>query len=842
MPGSKSAVNIVVSDNSDEDIFAGYDPTVRSSSSKRPTPVRDRRPVTSDPKPQTFIEDFGEIDMKNSRRRGRVQTERPTTSPGAIQNIPPSNEFKPIKTSIEESPREDPVKTESKGGLPPKKTMLRLETFNEGGESNPDTSKKSGPAEENKGLAQSTFREGQDPQVSARDTSLDKQLDKFAAMPVTQKTGVNKLDISPLGTPLHQTLKEEKNISTMLTPNMEKQLQFMFPNPNDQFVKNYLRETEEMYKKRIKEMEEYYEQRHQALKNAIEQERKQMEDYLKRESELMKKEKDEFKESMNNLLEQERARMKELFRIEMESKEKVHKYEMERQKHVYEEQYKTIKQQFESQAKLNSLADEIRMSSTKIMVLSDKLESGKILDERTKEVQLLEKEKELREKEMWIQHEKQMLAGEKSRLEKAKAQIEEKEAEMEKTLEKERSWIKSEYARLTALQESMNNFEEMKRKEIEKEKKALQEEKLKFEKDKIELLRELKEKNNEVELKMKLFEEKRKGIEDILQKGEKELKERQEEVEEIRRLLLIQQQEMNIKIKEIQEKERDTLRKANQIEEKMEILDRELKYVEKEKKEVLELNRMAKENAELVNQMQHEKDLENEKLRAIKFELDQYAEHIRHRESSLEREKQDILQTHKSLQEARVSQVKDFSQSLGHQPRKSMQELFSIMNTQTERKKEGALTHKRAESAYSGKITFRPSSNVTSSNVPSTTISRNASMVGLHSKRSSMDYQADPLGAIKDYKKIELSSNKTSLTNLHSPVRKTTRGFDLFSYMNELKRLEKHQDENMNYILSQRDSLLKDQVGLESEKANLLMSGMSEYTTTLTSSRLKASK
>jgi len=790
-----------------------------------------QRPLTTEAKPiTTLTDDFTDITITASRRNKRTATTkdftRPYTSPGVLEkdsafSVDDNKSITDLGgiTPAEYKAQDDDEAAQSeylaqlsrgreKRG-PSSQSRIKLDTQSDVGGIKDNTPRKS-PVSVQEGYStkDSFFPGGEEKKNNYRNELLDPntsnkpneftpnitgvsrrgnraETKKFDSTKDDQMSGITKPFTAPEGDSMIGRLDSQKNLP-----------------PVDSNIKSYLHETEELYKKRLKETEEYYEQRFKQLKATLEEEKKKWEEAHQREIELLKKEKEDLKENLNVAVERERARLQELHKLEMESKEKLHKYEIERQRHLAEEQNESLKRQLEAQIKLNGLVEEIRLSSTKINALSEKLEHEKVNEDEKKKLELFTKEKALEDRERKLNHERELIEAERRRLDKVKADLELRELESQKNLEKERELIKNEYNRLTELQESIRNMESERKKELELEKKAFESRKNQLERENLDIKEEYNRKFHELELQNELFEVRKQEFEQMMEKSEESLRKKHEEADNIRKRLTLQEAESLRKLKNIEQKELLLSKQADDLQTKIDLFEMERLAFEREKIQVQELAKKIKEESEIINKFKREFDSEKEKNTRLKLELDKYAMNIQNEKKKIEEEKTNLSIMHKTLEGLRYNYVKDLSTNIDRPTSAAVMGL-----TRDNFASNTTLTHKRSGSIL-------PDAEDKARETGFSNIEVKARHTYSDNKRVDT---SDKFVLLKDAKRTDFRKPDID------PSRLTTfKPFNLKGYMDQLKEYDKYTSSNQTYITLEKEGLINNKLQLETGYLNKL--------------------
>lgn len=421
----------------------------------------------------------------------------------------------------------------------------------------------------------------------------------------------------------------------------------------------YLKETEEYYKKRSKESEEYYENRYKQLKKAVEEEKTKWEEIHEKELKLVKKENEDLKENMNKYLERERERIKEMFALEMESKEKIHSYELQRQRHQFEEENLSLKKQLEAQAKLNSLADEIKTSSNKLISLSDKMENGKSGASFGMKGDFREKEKQLEDMEKRLRHELEMVNDERKRLDRIRLEIETRDREERESMEKERGSVRQEYTRLNELQDSIRKQELDKMRNLEKEKTLYQLEREKLEKESQRTKEEYSRKYHELEVQVELHNVKKNEFDKILDKTEIDFLKKQEEIEATMKRLTGIETDLMRRVKELEHKEALVRKSSDEVQRRLDLLELDRITFEKERNQVLKIADQTREDNEKITRFRLDFEDEQQKNMLLRSELAGFATSLKNERNQLAEERNNFANMSKALETLKHDYVKE---------------------------------------------------------------------------------------------------------------------------------------------------------------------------------------
>ena len=815
-----------------------------------------QRPATMESKPiTTLTDDFTDINITASRRnKGRATTTketRPYTSPAmiekdsAISGDDNLTDFGGITPAEYKGDDEDAVHSEylahvTKGREKRGATTqprIKLDTQSEAGGNIKDHTPKKSPVSVQEGFStkESFFPGGEERKkeyISNRNELLDPNTSNKANEFTPNITSVSRRG-NRAETKKMDGVKTDDQLSGITKPftpaegnsiigiKVDSQKNI----PVDAALKSYYNESEELYKMRLKETEDYYEQRFKQLKSSLDEEKKKWEEAHQREIDLLKKEKEDLKDSLALNVERERTRLTELHKLELESKEKLHKYEIERQRHLAEEQNESLKRQLEAQIKLNALADEIRLSSTKINALSDKLEHEKIAEEEKKKMDLFTKEKALEDRERKLNHEKELLEAEKRKLEKMKSDFEARELELQKNLEKERELIKNEYNRLTDLQESIRNMENERKRDLELEKKAVESKKAQIEKENLDIKEDLNRKYQELELQNELLETRKQEFEEMMEKSEEALRKKHEEVDNIRKRLTLQEADMLRKLKNIEQKELFISQQADELQTKIDLFQMERLSFEREKIQIQEIAGKTREESEVINKFKREFDSEKEKNNRLKLELDKYAFNLQNEKKRVEEEKSNLNIMHRTLEGIRYNYVKDLSNNLD-KPMSATNMNFNPMNVTTKdhfTSNTSLLNHKRSGSVF-GEVEEKARETTTGFN-----------SLGRATYSDNKKHEtSDKFILLKDAKHSDYRKTDAD------PMRNTNfKPFNLKAYMDQLKEIDKSTTNNQTFITLEKEGLIQSKLQIHNGHLHKLKTITGSELTSKSSPRFK---
>lgn len=602
----------------------------------------------------------------------------------------------------------------------------------------------------------------------------------------------------------------------------------------------YMKETEEYYRKRSKESEEYYENRFKQLKKAMEEEKAKWEEIHEKELKLVKKENEDLKENMNKHLERERERIKEMFALETESKEKIHSYELQRQRHQFEEENYSLKKQLEAQAKLNSLADEIKNSSNKLISLSDKMEHGHSGASFGIKGDFKEKEKQLEDLEKKLRHELEMVNDERKRLDRIRLEIEGRDREERETMEKERANLRQEYTRLNELQDSIRKQELDKMRNLEKERTLYQMEREKLEKESQRTKEEYSRKYHELEVQVELHNIKKNEFDKVLDKTEMEFLKKQEEIEATMKRLTGIETDLMRRVKELEHKEMMVRKSSEEVQRRLDLLELDRITFEKERTHVIKMADQTREDNEKIARFRHDFEDEQQRNVQLRSELAAFAASMRNERDQLAEERNNFANMSKALETLKHDYVKE----IGLGQRKALAETHRPPLHNRERSQDSMLDKAPFINATTGAATwgsgqknpqgrenrynegfgasgavYPPNDRLVRLKDLKDSIAGDASM--WRELRSGDEIKKAAEENSKVFKKMMHNSDgfqnwakSTSNTEMMKPQQ--SEKFDYNSYMAQLKQFDRTSNINQSYIEMEREELLMKKISSNS--------------------------
>lgn len=544
---------------------------------------------------------------------------------------------------------------------------------------------------------------------------------------------------------------------------------------------------EETIKKVLKDTEDYYKGALEDLKKHHREEKEKWEAAHAKEVELLKKEKSMLLEQMEVSLQRERDRLKELHQLELQSKDKMHSYELERQKHLLEEQAESLKKQLEAQIKLNALAEEVRLSSNKLQTLSDKIDAEKRFDDNSKKRELDERERLTEEREMKIKADLDILEREKQRYDRLLMDLDEKENEAMRKIDREKTLVAQEYRRLSELQESLKQAELEKRRELTNEKAQLENLRVKLEKESLEIKEEYRKKYADLEIQISLFEEQKKEFLRQHSEDEKILRRKIDEADALRKKIAQEESELLKKLKNAEIRELQLVKMTDELQTKLDLLNMERSTFEQEKLKVHEIAKRASEEMEFVNKFKMEFDMEKEKNHRMKIELDSYATTLQKERLKIDEEKASLTLLQKTLEGMRYGYVKELSTGGG---------------TTTQ-----GVSGKPPVSNLRATATAGFPMKGNDSDAPH----QRSGSVGLTHADSGKNFN-ETAGAIGPGGDRSFSRGRERSEGKRPSLNKS---FDLGSYMEQLKHLDKSSSVHNDYILKEKENLIRNKINIE---------------------------
>lgn len=545
---------------------------------------------------------------------------------------------------------------------------------------------------------------------------------------------------------------------------------------------------DEITKKMLNDTNEYYKGMIEELKKHHKDERARMEEGHQRAIEILKKEKQLLLEQMELNLQREKDRLTEIHKQETESLERLHKYEIEQERRLAEENSENLKKQLEAQIRMNSLAEEFRTSSSKISTLFEKIGYDKASEDQGKKRELEARERALEEREMKIRNDIAILEKEKSRYDRLLADLESKESEILRRAEEEREVIRKEYLRLSELQDQLKEKEIEQKKEILQEKMALEQIKNKKERENLEIIEEYKRKYKELELRIQLFEKEKNEFTRMTEETEQDLRRRTKEADEVRQQLAIMEAECHKKLKANEMRELATVRGLDELKTKLDVFESERSAFEREKIKVHEIAKKAKEESEVINKFKREFDAEKDRLMRMKAELDAYSTSLQNEKLKLDREKIEVAQLKRLLEGMRYGYVKTFETDPGVLTPRRAKDLMFDKNTQETKKQK---PHAATTQNFFIKDQLSPIQ---------------------HANEYEPRIGLEPSFSVNDLRE-QINGNGARTERIKEKKRSSSRGnFDLKSYMNELKNLDKASAINGEYVVKEKESLIRNKV------------------------------
>lgn len=598
----------------------------------------------------------------------------------------------------------------------------------------------------------------------------------------------------------------------------------------DALTYGHLKETEEYYKRRTKETEEYYENRYKRLKEAIEEEKAKWEEIHEKELKLLRKENEDLRENMNRHLERERERMREMMSLEIESKEKIHRYELQRQRRMFEEENDSLKKQFEAQTKLNNLADEIKTSSKKLISISDKIEVGGGSLAHGPRGELRDREKQVEELERKLKHELEMVNDEKKRLDRIRLELESRDNLEKQSLEKERELLRQEYNRLNDLQDSIKKQETDKARSLEKERMMYEVERVKLEKEEMTLKEEYNTKYHELEVQAEVVEMRKREFEKVLDKTEAKFLLQKEELERTTKRLAAIEMDLVARVKELEYKEMQVSKGAEEVQKRMDLLELERITFEKERGQILKMaDATRKENAAF-RKFRQDFEAEKEDTMRLKGDLTVFAANLRKERNKISEEKSNINMLQKTLEGLKHDYVKEITLGQQKPVEITAQSMYPIETSQETSPTKQSYVYKSPRSpswGYTSKA-YTDKENVVVNSVtsPQAVPMNSDRYVRLKDLRKDVnngrhERKITPIIVVEEPRIIYEDSVKSStkkerkfedpddwmknITPKGIPVLGDT--FNYRSYMAELKEFDKVSNKNQGYVVTEEEGL-----------------------------------
>jgi len=820
-----------------------------------------QRPQTTEAKMTRDEDEIGEINIGFSRRGGKtaVTKERPFTSPGNMGNVKPVTEAK-IAGDIEEDDDDDvpseylsTVLSRDRKDAKKPTTNLKFASSSGTGTAKISSPTNAGDSTTPKKSPRSEFVTSKEGFYANKEVTISQLIEEkkdggnFSRNPVgilgkkelqePQNQQGQAKSVASIGNPLlrnridghgHTVSSQLSGGSGFGEGSLKDGHGIVLDIGKDGTLQGYMREVEEHYKRRSKEAEEYFENRYKQLKNSLEEEKRKWDEIHEKEVKLLKKENEEIRESMNKQMERERERMKEMFNLELESKDKVHKYELERQRHIFEDENDSLKKQLEAQAKLNSLADEIKESSNKLFSISNKIETDKGSGSFGVKGELRQKEKKLEDLERKLLHELEIVNNEKKRIDRMREELETRETEDRQELQKEKEHIRQEFARLTELQEALRRQELEKMRSLEKEKVRFEHEREKLEKESIRLKEEYNKRYHDLEVQVELYELRTREFEKVMEITEASFRQKQEQMEISMRRLVAVETDLIAKVRELEHKEILINKDASEVQSRLNILELERISFEKERGQVLKLADQAREDGEKLRKFRL--DFENEQYKNVKLrtELAGLASNLRHEKSKINEEKSNIALMQRTLDSLKHDFVKEVDLGV-HKPFNADFRPTATFQENRERSQEGPIA--RAYNTFSGSAWNSPNKASQKQEVPGErnrmSVREDSRFLKLKNLRGESlgrmeDKETKTGGAIKiisnsetiPQSKLKKTWQKNAINVENPPKEIKTPILDSFhygSYMRQLQAYDKVSNSNQSYLTTEKEELSKSQ-------------------------------
>ena len=827
-----------------------------------------QRPQTTEAKTTKDEDELGEINIGFSRRGGgktvTAAKERPFTSPGNMKTVPETKTIENIKEDEDDEDMQSEYLSTviSRDKKDTKKPTVNLKfTSSVGGTglgkiSSPTNA---GDTTTPKKSPRSDFMNSKEGFYVAKEVTVSQLMEEKE-----RKDATGNITRSPVGILGKKELLEPQNqqgqaksVASIGNPLLRNRIDghghtvssqlsggsgfgegsikdghgVMLDIGKDGTLQGYMREVEEHYKRRSREAEEYFENRYKQLKTAIEEEKRKWEEIHEKEVKMLKKENEEMRDSMTRQIERERDRMKEMFNLELESKDKIHKYELERQRHIFEDENDSLKKRLEAQAKLNTLADEIKESSNKLFSLSNKIETEKGTGSFGIKGELREKEKRIEDLERKLLHELEIVNDERKRIDRMRTELETRESEEREELQKEKEHIRQEFARLNELQEALRRQELEKMRGLEKERLKYEHEREKLSKEELRMKDEFNKKFHDLEVQMELYEVRTREFEKIMEITEASFRQKQDQMETSMRRLVVVETDLIAKVRELEHKELLVNKNASEVQSRLNILELERITFEKERGQVLKLAEQAREDGEKLRKFRLDFENDQHKNIRLRSELAGLANNLRHEKSKLNEEKSNMVHMQRTLDDLRHGFVKEVD--LGAN-KHFIPESKNVFN--------GTVQHNRERSqeipiprAYhtSGSALNSPSKASVKQEVP---VERNRSALKEDSRYAKLknlrvesierveaeDRNVKKVGAgaikiISSSPTVEYQTNiktwqKSAINIENPPKEKKTPILDTFhygNYMRQLQAYDKVSHNNQSYISTEKEELTK---------------------------------